>query len=104
MVEVISRQTLFFGQNPKICKSAPKQIDFVRFRGLICGGPDPTMVTLAENAANEIKRHLTAIEGLRVDFVDAFVGGGFRYDNPGAVRSCSCGVSFKTAPEPGINA
>jgi iron-sulfur cluster assembly protein len=44
---------------------------------------------------------LTAFEGLKVDFVDAFVGGGFRYDNPKAARSCGCGVSFKAAPETG---
>ncbi len=44
---------------------------------------------------------LTAIEGLQVDFVEAFVGGGFRYDNPRTVSSCGCGVSFKTAPEVG---
>ena len=41
---------------------------------------------------------LTSIEGLKVDFVDAFVGGGFQYDNPMAARTCGCGVSFKTAP------
>jgi len=44
---------------------------------------------------------LTAIEGLKVDFVDAFVGGGFQYDNPKAARSCGCGVSFKVEPETG---
>ncbi len=44
---------------------------------------------------------LTAINGLKVDFVDAFVGGGFQYDNPRAARSCGCGVSFKTATEIG---
>ena len=44
---------------------------------------------------------LTTIEGLQVDFVDAFVGGGFRYDNPRAVSSCGCGASFKTARETG---
>ena len=44
---------------------------------------------------------LTAIEGLKVDFVDAFVGGGFQFDNPRAARSCGCGASFKTATEIG---
>ena len=44
---------------------------------------------------------LTAIEGLKVDFVDAFVGGGFQYENPKAVSSCGCGASFKTAMELG---
>ncbi len=44
---------------------------------------------------------LTAIDGLKVDFVEAFVGGGFQYDNPRAARSCGCGISFNTAPEIG---
>jgi iron-sulfur cluster assembly protein len=44
---------------------------------------------------------LTAIEGLKVDFVDSFVGGGFQFDNPQAARSCGCGASFKTATDIG---
>ena len=45
---------------------------------------------------------LTSIEGLKIDFVDALVGGGFQYENPQAARSCGCGASFKTAePVPG---
>jgi len=40
---------------------------------------------------------MTSIEGLQVDFVDALVGGGFRYENPKAVSSCGCRASFKTA-------
>ena len=44
---------------------------------------------------------MTSIEGLQVDFVDAFVGGGFQYENPKAVSSCGCGASFKTAMELG---
>ncbi len=42
---------------------------------------------------------LTSIEGLQVDFVDALVGGGFKFENPKAVSSCGCGDSFKTAIE-----
>ncbi len=42
---------------------------------------------------------MTSIEGLQVDFVDAFVGGGFKFENPKAVSSCGCGDSFKTAIE-----
>ncbi len=44
---------------------------------------------------------LATIEGLKVDFVDAFVGGGFQYDNPKAASSCGCGVSFKATLETG---
>ena len=42
---------------------------------------------------------LTSIEGLKIDFVDALMGGGFQFDNPQAARSCGCGASFK-APGP----
>ena len=119
---------------------------------LTCERPNPTMVTLTENATNEIKRQLaeaggvelsvriglesggcsgtkyvitpgavrqpddmaedqfgltvlcdpitlTSIEGLKIDFVDALMGGGFQYENPQAARSCGCGVSFKTVEE-----
>ena len=46
---------------------------------------------------------LTSVDGLEVDFVEALVGGGFRFENPKAVRSCGCGASFKTAaPDPAI--
>jgi iron-sulfur cluster assembly protein len=40
---------------------------------------------------------LTSIEGLKIDFVDALMGGGFQFDNPNAARSCGCGASFKAA-------
>jgi iron-sulfur cluster assembly protein len=38
---------------------------------------------------------LTAVEGLRIDFVDALMGGGFQFENPQAATSCGCGASFK---------
>jgi iron-sulfur cluster assembly accessory protein len=40
---------------------------------------------------------LTSIEGLKIDFIDALMGGGFQYENPQAARSCGCGASFKSA-------
>ena len=44
---------------------------------------------------------LAAIEGLKIDFVDALMGGGFQFENPHAARSCGCGASFKLAePDP----
>jgi iron-sulfur cluster assembly accessory protein len=46
---------------------------------------------------------LTAIEGLQVDFVDALMGGGFRFDNPGATSSCGCGLSFKGPKAESLN-
>lgn len=34
------------------------------------------------------------LDGLAVDYVEAMVGGGYRFDNPNAGRSCGCGQSF----------
>jgi len=40
---------------------------------------------------------LVTVNGLMVDFVDALVGGGFKFENPNASRSCGCGTSFQVA-------
>ena len=37
---------------------------------------------------------LARLDGLVVDYVEAMVGGGWRFDNPNAGRSCGCGQSF----------
>lgn len=37
---------------------------------------------------------LPRLDGLRVDYVDAMVGGGYQFENPNAGRSCGCGASF----------
>ena len=34
------------------------------------------------------------LEGVEVDFVEAFINGGFKVRNPNASGSCSCGESF----------
>jgi iron-sulfur cluster assembly protein len=34
------------------------------------------------------------LEGAEVDFVEAFINGGFKVRNPNAAGSCSCGESF----------
>jgi len=41
------------------------------------------------------KEQLTYLEGLTVDFSKKLMGGGFRFENPNAARSCGCGTSFK---------
>ena len=40
---------------------------------------------------------LASLNGLVVDHVDALVGGGFKFENPNAARSCGCGTSFQVA-------
>lgn len=36
------------------------------------------------------------IAGASIDYVEDPMGGGFKIDNPNAVRSCGCGSSFST--------
>ena len=38
---------------------------------------------------------LDLIDGLRIDFVKALMGGGFKFENPNAGRTCGCGASFR---------
>jgi iron-sulfur cluster assembly protein len=40
------------------------------------------------------------IKGASVDYVEDMMGGGFKIDNPNAVRSCGCGSSFSTEDAP----
>src|SRR5579862_8379574 len=40
------------------------------------------------------------IRGASVDYVEDVMGGGFKIDNPNAVRSCGCGSSFSTEDAP----
>jgi len=40
------------------------------------------------------------IKGASVDYVEDMMGGGFKIDNPNAVRSCGCGSSFSTEDGP----
>jgi iron-sulfur cluster assembly protein len=40
------------------------------------------------------------VRGASIDFVEDEMGGGFKIDNPNAVRSCGCGSSFSTEDGP----
>src|SRR5215813_15638207 len=37
------------------------------------------------------------LKGASIDFDDSLTGGGFKINNPNAVKSCGCGNSFPTA-------
>jgi iron-sulfur cluster assembly accessory protein len=37
---------------------------------------------------------LPFVQGLQIDYSEDLMGGGFRFHNPNATRSCSCGNSF----------
>jgi iron-sulfur cluster assembly protein len=36
------------------------------------------------------------LDGAEIDYVDSLMGGGFRIENPQAVKTCACGSSFQT--------
>ncbi len=36
------------------------------------------------------------LAGARIDYQDTLMGTGFQVDNPNAVASCACGISFRT--------
>lgn len=38
---------------------------------------------------------LALLNGLMVDYSTKLMGGGFKFNNPNAVRSCGCGISFR---------
>ena len=47
------------------------------------------------------RRSSPYLDGTRVDYKEALMGGGFRFDNPNAESGCGCGHSFllKRRPE-----
>ena len=36
------------------------------------------------------------VQGLKLDYSEDLMGGGFRFQNPNATSSCKCGLSFQT--------
>ncbi len=36
----------------------------------------------------------SSVRGLKLDYSEDLMGGGFRFQNPNATRTCSCGLSF----------
>lgn len=45
--------------------------------------------------------NLVQLQGLELDYTEDLMGGGFRFRNPNAVKSCSCGTSFATPVDRG---
>ena len=41
---------------------------------------------------------LPYLEGLRLDYAEDLMGGGFRFSNPQVAVTCSCGLSFTVKP------
>ncbi|WP_287130218.1 iron-sulfur cluster assembly accessory protein [Candidatus Cyanaurora vandensis] len=63
---------------------------------------DPTNVTPRDEAFSYEggfqvvvdKKSMLFLYGLELDYSDDLLGGGFKFNNPNADRSCSCGSSF----------
>lgn len=43
---------------------------------------------------------LPAVKGLTLDYSEDLMGGGFRFHNPNAIRSCGCGNAFSLSESP----
>ncbi|MBN6186670.1 iron-sulfur cluster insertion protein ErpA [Aneurinibacillus sp. BA2021] len=42
------------------------------------------------------------LDGVKIDYKESMMGGGFTIDNPNAIASCGCGSSFRTRDEEGV--
>jgi iron-sulfur cluster assembly accessory protein len=42
-------------------------------------------------------QHQSNLHGLKIDYAEDLMGGGFRFHNPNAATTCSCGQSFALA-------
>ena len=42
---------------------------------------------------------LSYIDGLTLDYTEDLMGGGFRFHNPNAIKTCGCGNSFATSEQ-----
>lgn len=47
------------------------------------------------------KESAPIVKGVRIDYKQSMLGGGFTIDNPNAIASCGCGSSFRTATNAG---
>lgn len=91
---------------------APGQAVRIGFQPGGCSGLEYTFAFDSEYAADEVLLRYEdlvfvcssecrqALQGLKLDFCDALAGGGFKFDNPNAERTCGCGASFRLPPDP----
>jgi iron-sulfur cluster assembly protein len=67
------------------------------------GSPEPDDLTFESEGVKLLVDSLSIqyMNGAVVDYIDDEMGGGFKIENPNAVRSCGCGSSFQTEEGPG---
>lgn len=86
----ISPIYLRFGIEPGGCAGMSYSMDFVAEKT----GTDREYLT-DEIPVLIDKESLQYLSGLTLDYKNALVGGGFKFSNPNARRSCGCGTSFR---------
>lgn len=47
------------------------------------------------------KQDAPILQGVKIDYKQSMLGGGFTIDNPNAIATCGCGSSFRTAANSG---
>ena len=58
--------------------------------------PDNTQVLVSEEIEIVVQvEDSTLLNGIQIDWDDSLMGGGLKFINPNASRTCSCGISFK---------
>ena len=56
---------------------------------------DPNLDVGGIDAGHKLALLASVAFGTQVDFDDSMMGGGFKFENPNAKRSCGCGTSFQ---------
>lgn len=74
------------------CKGLAYQMQFSQSRQ-----PDDQIFDCEEIQVVVDSASLQYIAGLTLDYTEDLMGGGFRFYNPNAIETCSCGHSFATA-------
>jgi iron-sulfur cluster assembly protein len=47
------------------------------------------------------KQDAPILQGVKIDYKQSMLGGGFTIDNPNAIATCGCGSSFRTSANAG---
>ncbi len=47
-------------------------------------------------------KSMELLKGMQVDYYESIQSSGFKFNNPNAIASCGCGLSFKTAQKSDI--
>ena len=58
--------------------------------------PDNTQVIVSEDVEIVINvADSTLLNEIEIDWDESLMGGGLKFRNPNATKTCSCGISFK---------